>query len=94
VEQILKRTGNIPNYVLGNDLEACHDKPSPCAVNVTSEDTLLYVIIVFCCTHVEYVFPLFRMSLLCMVIEVRSPFKIEEIVPIIIIGKFILSLPG
>ena len=44
----------------------------PLVVNVTSEDILLYIIIVFCYTLVGDVFPPFGMSLLCLVIEVKA----------------------
>ena len=40
-------------------------------VFVTLEDIQIYIIIVYCCTPIEDVFPPFWMSLLCMVIEVN-----------------------
>ena len=42
-------------------------------VNVTSENIMLYIIIVFYRTLIGDVFPQFGMSLLCLVIEVKPP---------------------
>ena len=38
-----------------------------------TEDIMLYIMIVYCCTPVGDVFPPFGMSLFCMVIEVKPP---------------------
>ena len=42
-------------------------------VNVTLKNIMLYIIVVFYRTLVRDVFPPFKMSLLCLVIEVKSP---------------------